>query len=363
MEDGKITFDGVDFETHRELMLWTEKSLTELQEKFVITRDEKYSTKMFSYIYSYTISILKKKFASYVLNRADLKRRAFLVAEEIILQYYLKADFRVFASFGGYIEAKSKQIIFSGNYDLDSCANYTKIAHIIRDIKNNSVGSLEDNNYFMINTFRVFVSQYNEESGFWNDYKQIGEVEKNKEENDKNKRKKRYIRQLFSIDTDFEVVGYVNAKLRTYFVSVKNLDETKNKLKIEFREKKYVRGVSLDKDINISKTVKPKKVSLGNVLYALDESSEREIQDKNFYDCDSLEFIIKAINETEKDIFCPSKRINLHRLIVLRNRFKMGEAFADKFFNDYSKDSKIYYERILKLIYDVLKNKILKGDK
>ncbi len=356
----KIIFENIEFKTSRELMLWTENELQKLQSLFLDSRiigdrlqEEKQVRKMLHYLELYTASLIKKKFRSYIINAKDLKRRAYLVAEDIILQYYQRPDFRINFSFGGYIEQKIIQILFSKKYDFGCCADYTKTKLVSLSIKNNKIYKFPNADFIFFNTCKVYGSAYNEERDIWKDYELMAIMDLDNFINNK-----KGIKYFKSVSKYIIQNSYMDSKQKLFMLDFDNIDNSKFKLKIEFKVRNTIKGMSLDKIVKVGNN---KKVSLpfSNLLLGQSDVDISTINEKIY---NVVDHIINGIELSEQVPYCENSKLNLHRYIALRNRILLGEEEADKFFKLVSNDAKNIYEGTLQFIEDTLRDQTLKNE-
>jgi uncharacterized ubiquitin-like protein YukD len=329
--------------------VWTENELMRLQDNFLEAREEKYITKMFEYIRLYARSTLIKRFGSYILSVRDLNYKAYLTAKEVVIQYYKRKDFRIHDSFGGYIKHKARQVVFSKKNTLSSCADYIKLEDREMPIRNGKLYIIPDIREIVTSSFKVYISFYNHEHKYWNDHKLIAK-ENNKRE--------------------FEYFGYENYlkkifldhKLKTFivFFDKEFLSTHKVKLKVGFKTRRIIEGMSLDTQVKCNTDMENdyKPITIGDHIQANDMLEKYDKYIENFDIYNVVDHIKQIVDETGKNPYCPSKKINLHRLIALRNRILFGEDKSDEFFKLFSRESKILYDKTLELIYKTLKGNI-----
>ena len=352
MKNKLIIFEGHEFENSKQLSLWTEERLQEYQYILLSLRDNTdYDSKkqvrfavrkMYKYIRKYAKSLLLKNFRSYILDVQDLNKKAYLVAKEVLMQYYKRPEFKITASFGGYIGAKTKQIMFTFKQPQDSCANYISIESKTMEIDNCKFYVVDDIDSIVPGTFKISVSKYNKNYNYWEDFELIARDTIKKE--------------IVSLDTDFKCnICIINYKLKSFFIEISNFDSEDYKLRIELKGKVLVNGISLSTPVACSKT-NERTITLGEILQIEDLNSRLDTNIERFDLYDINNHIYKMINETSKYKYCFSKKLNLHRLIALRNRLEKGEEWADDFFNIYSLDARGVYDQTVRLIYRILKD-------
>jgi len=342
-----IHFEGIEFSSSNEFRIWTENQLMQLQDLFLKTKEQVYITKMFDYIKLYANSTLVKHFNSYILSPKDLNYKAYLTAEEVIIQYYKRPDFKINDSFGGYIKHKARQVVFSKKNTLDSCADYIQLEDQIMEIQNNKVYTIPNIREIVVSSFKIYISTYNFEYDYHNIYKLFAKENGQKE---------------FDYHMKEDIVSqckmiFLDHRKKSFMISFKKdfVEENKLKIKVEFKIRKIIEGLSLDAQRKCYHDNKVQVVTLGDIIQTDDivEKYDKEIE--NYDTFDIVEHIRQLVDETGKNPYCDSKSLNLERLIALRNRVVYGEDSADEFFSLFSRKSKILYEKTMSMIYEVLK--------
>jgi hypothetical protein len=334
----KLTAYGKDFESSKDLSDYTEKMLMDLQDKFLDTRDEKYVNRMFKELKKYAKSILLGRFSSYIANISDLDMKSYFVTKEVIMQYYRRSDFKISTSFGSYLIHKARQIVFNKkyDYDMDSCSNYIVGEPYKSNLVNRRLHVVPDAISIDKNSFVLYAKE-----------KGSDEWEQIATDNGQG--------EIHISHPDYRLNdGWINYRLRTFLVDISNLEETEILVRMECRIKREVVGKSLDAMVSIGKT----KLPFGVTLPALGVHSEIENNVEQFDDYNVVQHIVDIINETSQIRYSGSRRLNFHRLIAIRNRILFGEDCADQFFHIISRDARMFYERTMDIIYNVLNERV-----
>ena len=329
----------------KELSSNTEKLLMELQDKFLENREEKYITKMYRILEKFVKSLLLKFFRPYILNLDDLEMKVYFVIKELLIQYYVRKDFKITISFSSYAIHKARQIIFSGKYDIDNSnsgiTDYYDFDIVQRDIKNNSIMLFSEYEAVKKNTLRIYLSEFNTKYQYWENYVLFGRYSINK-----------FIPEIIVDSYNIHKIWF-NTKLKSLLINIDSKDNKKFKLKIEVKGMKKVKGKSLNDFINVFDGIELGVILEDKQNVLLNTGGIQKVDKFNI-----SEYIMDILDETSGEKYIESDKLNLHRMIAIRNRIVVNEDSADMFFKLFSNDAKIYYEKTFDLIYTTLKNEI-----
>jgi hypothetical protein len=320
----------------------TEKTLQILQENFLISRQEVYINKMYKILFNYAKSLLIKNFRPYLVDIKDLKYKAHLAVTELIIQYYLRAadGWKIGSSFGSYLTDKIRQVVFSKKYDLSN-NEYIKIcSKKIDSVKDGEIYSFLDMEKIKPGSMILYIYFFNKEFGYWENGLLLAKDDK-----------KGKFYQLSDFDyLDLENSG-VDYKNKSFIITFNNkFNPTTMKVSLIFKSVIIKQNISLDAVIN-SENHKcfHDLISILNPLrtatHMLGEIKEED---------DIVDNIMYLLHVTGGDEYCDSRKINLHRIIAIRNRLLKGENYSDIFFKTISNESRYFYEQTMSVIYQYL---------
>jgi hypothetical protein len=90
----------------------TERKLFDLQDKYLEQRKEKYFNQMIKILYSYTGSIIKKRFSNTLVFEGALEYYTHKSVSYLVEEYLKDERFKILGSFAGFIFDKARQSIW-----------------------------------------------------------------------------------------------------------------------------------------------------------------------------------------------------------------------------------------------------------